>query len=198
MKIKEIIVEKVLLTDVDGVILDWEAGFVQWAKDNGFTRVVGLENEYDISKQFNVTYEEGTNMIARFNASDAFGDLGSWRDSVEYLRRLSTEGWKIITITTAGQDPRTYGLRMANFEKVFGDGVVDELYILPLHGDKGDQLSKYTDSGFFWIEDKPKNAELGFKFGLQPLLMDNPHNQKYAGAVSRVHNWAEIYNIINN
>jgi hypothetical protein len=188
--------EKVLLTDVDGVLLDWEAGFTPWMEQQGYTRKPGTEDQYSVGKIYGVSSEEGTEFIAKFNSSSDFGSLGPWKDSVEYMKRFKAEGWKIITITTAGEHPWTYGLRENNFEKVFGPGVIDEIYILTLHGDKGVQLQNYQDKGYYWVEDKPSNAELGYKYGLKPLLMNNRHNRSYQGAVPRIDNWAQAYKII--
>jgi uncharacterized HAD superfamily protein len=81
---------------------------------------------------------------------------------------------------------------------VFGEGVFKSLHVLPLHANKTIELEKYKDSGLFWIEDKPSNAELGINLGLQPLLMDAPYNKDYNGAVRRVNNWKEIYSIVNS
>ena len=189
---------KILLTDVDGVLLDWEAKFGQWMGEQGYAKIPGNENSYSIGAQYGVDHDASNKLISDFNSSTSFADISPWRDSVEYIKRLSAEGWKIITITTAGHDPRTYGLRMSNFDKVFGPGVVNELYILILHGDKGEQLQHYKDLGYYWVEDKPSNAELGFRYGLKPLLMDNPHNHDYNGSVQRVKDWEEIYKIITS
>ena len=89
-------------------------------------------------------------------------------------------------------------MRRKNLDAVFGAGAIDELYVLPLNGDKGVELVKYQDSGLFWLEDKPSNAELGYKYGLRPLLMSTFHNRGYEGGVWRVNTWKEIYGIIND
>ena len=122
--------------------------------------------------------------------------MPAFRDSVEGITRLKSEGWKIIIITTAGVHPWTYGLRKSNLDKVFGEGTIDELYVLNLHGDKGKVLKNYQDSGLYWIEDKPSNAELAYIYGLNGILMNNPHNRTYTGNLPRVQSWEEIYNII--
>lgn len=189
--------DKIILTDVDGVLLDWETDFYKWLAKQGYTLKDGHESIYDIGEKLGIERKEGSDLIGKFNISDEFSNLQPWRDSVEYVKRFYNDGWRFIAITTAGKHPYTRGLRLENLEKVFGTGVVDRVFILPLHGDKSIELKKYNDTGYYWIEDKPTNAELGYKFGLRPLLMDTPFNRNYTGSVPRVNNWEEIYRIIN-
>lgn len=100
-------------------------------------------------------------------------------------------------ITTAGLDPWTWGLRRSNLDRVFGEGIIQELHVLELHGDKGVKLRDYTDSGFYWIEDKPANANLGFRYGLRPVLMSTEFNKNIQGVWPRVNTWKEIESLIH-
>ena len=188
----------ILLTDCDGVLLDWETRFREFAKRLGYQLRDSAVNAYSTSEQYNISQAEGSALIAKFNASSDFESLTPFKDSVKYITRLKNENWKIVVITTAGDHPWTYGLRKSNLDRVFGKDAVDELHILPLHGDKGLKLVDYMDSNLHWIEDKPSNAELGFKYGLRPLIMTNNHNLSYLGPVSRVNAWNEAYKIIND
>lgn len=190
--------DKVLLTDCDGVLLDWEAKFETFATRLGHKFKDNYANTYSIGDQLGITHEESHNLIAKFNSGSDFESLGPWRDSVAGISKLKNAGWKIIVITTAGLHPWTYGLRKSNLEKVFGEGAIDELYVLDMHGDKGEILKNYQDSGYFWIEDKPSNAELAYKYGLKPLLMNNPHNMSYTGGITRVNTWEDIYSKLND
>jgi uncharacterized HAD superfamily protein len=189
-------VDKILLTDCDGVLLDWEAKFDTFAKRLGYRFKDTYANSYSIGEQLGITHEESHALIAKFNSSSDFESLPAFRDSVEGITRLKSEGWKIVVITTAGMHPWTYGLRKSNLDRVFGEGAIDKLYVLDLHGDKGEVLKNYQDSGLYWIEDKPSNAELAYKYGLKPLLMNNPHNKNYGGNLPRVQSWEDIYKII--
>lgn len=190
--------DKILLTDCDGVLLDWETKFRAFTKRLGYQLNEHASNVYNTSAQYGISQEEGSALIAKFNASSDFESLPPFKDSVKYIAKLKSDGWKIVIITTAGTHPWTYGLRKSNLDRVFGAGAIDELHILELHGDKGTVLVNYKDSGLYWIEDKPSNAELGFKYGLHPLLMTNGHNKSYDGTVPRVNSWQEIYKILND
>lgn len=190
--------DKIILTDVDGVLLDWETAFEEYAIARGYAFNENKRIVYSMEAQLGISQEEASKLIGSFNSSDEFGRIAPWRDSVEYIKRFKDEGWKFVAITTAGEHPDTWPLRRANLDAVFGAGAIDELYVLPLHGDKGVELVKYKDSGLFWIEDKPSNAVLGYQYGLRPLLMSTFHNQGYNGGVWRVNTWKDIYRIIND
>lgn len=184
------------MTDCDGVLLDWESKCRTFAERLGYRYKSDYANTYSIGDQLGIGHEESSNLIAKFNSSSDFENLSPWRDSVSGIARLKADGWKIVVITTAGTHPWTYGLRKSNLDKVFGEGAIDELHVLPLHGDKGVVLVNYQDSGLYWIEDKPSNAELAYNFGLKGLLMDNPHNRSYTGNLPRVQSWEDIYSTI--
>lgn len=190
--------DKIILTDVDGVLLDWETAFEEYAIARGYAFNENKRIVYSMGVQLGITDEEARKLITNFNHSVEFGNIKPWRDSVEYIKRFKDEGWRFVAITTAGEHPYTWPLRKANLDAVFGTDAIDELYVLPLNGDKGIELVKYKDSGLFWIEDKPSNAVLGYQYGLNPLLMDTFHNRTYNGSVKRVNTWKEIYRIIND
>ncbi len=190
--------DKIVLTDCDGVLLDWESKFATWVQRQGYQHRPENRVHYDIGQQLGISAKEGSNLIARFNSGNDFEHLEPWRDSVEVVCRLHSQGWRFIVITTAGQHPWTWGLRRSNLNRVFGQGVIDELHVLPLHGDKGIKLKDFENSNLYWIEDKPSNAELGHKYGLRPLLMNTEHNKNINSNIQRVNNWLEIERILND
>lgn len=83
-----------------------------------------------------------------------------------------------------------------NLEKLFGDTVFDHIEFLDTGADKDSSLAKYRGSGYFWIEDKFKNAEVGAAVGLQSLIMEHGHNLGYSGPIRVVKNWADIYSVV--
>lgn len=190
--------DKIILTDCDGVLLDWEEKFKTWVQRLGYKFNPAYDSHYSINERYGIPHGLGSELVEKFNSSSDFESLAPWRDSVEYVKKLSSEGWQFVVITTAGVHPWTYGLRMNNLINVFGEGVFKSLHVLPLHSDKGTELVKYQGSKLYWIEDKLSNAELGPKFGLTPLLMDAPYNKDYNSAIRRVSNWKEIYSIVNS
>ena len=190
--------DKIILTDCDGVLLDWETAFRVYAERQGYVFDKSHASSYSIGDQYRLTHEQSLDLISRFNHSSDFESLPPWRDAQEVVKQLVSEGWQLVVITTAGTHPWTYGLRMTNLENVFGKDAIRSLHVLPLHGDKGVELIKYKDTGLYWIEDKLSNAELGPWFGLKSILMTAEYNKNYTGPIPRVNNWKDIYRIINS
>jgi len=81
---------------------------------------------------------------------------------------------------------------MMNLEKLFGEGVFEKLICLDCGADKDETLAKYKDTGAYWIEDKPENAETGAKFGLEPLLIKHGHNMSNE-EFPNFPTWKELY-----
>ncbi len=90
-------------------------------------------------------------------------------------------------------DLKACQLRTENLEKIFGKGVFEVVNCLDCGADKDDALEQYRDSDCWWIEDKPKNAELGASYGLQSILVAHDHNAYYDGDIPRYWKWKDIY-----
>lgn len=189
--------DKVILTDCDGVLLDWQVKFDTWVQRQGYRFRENYRSHYGIDQQLDISKETAHDLIARFNRGSDFEHLPPWRDSVDVVRRMHSQGWRFVVITTAGLHPWTWGLRRSNLDRVFGEGIIEELHVLELHGDKGVKLIDYQDSGYHWIEDKPANADLGFDYGLQPVLMNTEFNRNSIGNWPRVNTWKEIEHLAN-
>ena len=187
--------EKLILTDCDGVLADWEYGFTKWMKQHGYEPVV--HNVYDIGETFGITKAESKRLVRLFNESAACGWLPAFRDSVKYIRILHEEhGFIFRVITSLSLDEYAGKLRKKNLEALFGKTVFENIVCLDTGADKDEALEPYRDSGCFWIEDKVENAELGHRLGLDALLVQHNHNKDYSGPVTMVKNWKEIYNKI--
>ena len=64
---------KIILTDCDGVLLDWEFAFDCWMQSHGFTQAEGGKLEYKISRRYNISPEQGKQLTKVFNASASVG-----------------------------------------------------------------------------------------------------------------------------
>jgi len=189
---------KIILTDCDGVCLDWEWAFNVWMQEHGFTEVPGSKLNYDMAVRYNISREQVVKLIRIFNESAAIGFLPALRDAVYYIKRLHEEhGYRFHAITSLSLDPNAKKLRQMNLEKLFGKTVFEELVCLDTGAAKEAALAPYTDSGLYWIEDNISNAEAGHQVGLQCILVEHGHNMDYENpAIPRVLNWREIYCMI--
>ena len=187
-----------ILTDVDGVLLNWEYAFDTWMQTHGHSRVEGGQFKYDIGKRYNVSHDQGKQLIKYFNESAAIGFLPPLRDAMHYVKKLHEEhGFVFHAITSLSLDKNAVHLREMNLKKLFGDTAFEKIVCLDTGADKDDALLPYKDSGLWWIEDKITNCELGIRLGLKSLLMEHGHNMDHEHLdIPHVKNWREVYDII--
>jgi hypothetical protein len=190
--------EKIILTDCDGVLLNWEYAFCTWMEQHGYVQVVNGNHYYDIGDRFGITKEEAKAKVKVFNESAAIGFLPALRDAMYYVKRLHEEhGYVFHCITSLSLDPSAYKLRKMNLEKMFGPTAFTRLICLDTGADKDEFLdTNYGDTGYFWIEDKIENAIAGQNAGLKPILIEhgfNMHNELPDGMFKAL-NWKDVYN----
>lgn len=188
---------KRILTDADGVLLDWEAGLHRWMEMQGHRRGGPLSTRYIESAYTNMSRNEAMRNVSQFCDSSHIGFLPPERDARSGVAKLVEAGYTFTVITSLGKDPFTMKLRCQNLYDLFGKHTFTGVQFLDIGADKDEALSNYKDTGCYWIEDKAKNAEAGLQFGLKPILIDHLHNQNYHHPdIPRVQNWAEIAKII--
>ena len=194
---------KIILTDCDGVLLNWEWAFCIWMEQHGYTQIPNGNQEYNISKRFQIQEKEGKALVNRFNESAAIGFLPALRDSIYYVKRLHEEhGYEFHCITSLSLDPSAKKLRQMNLEKMFGPTAFTVLECLDTGADKDEFLDEhYADTGYYWIEDKMQNAIAGLNVGLKPILIEHGWNMNDSIPVGmkKVVKWKEIYeHIVGN
>ena len=186
----------IILTDIDGVMLNWEWAFTTWMEQHGYTQVENGNQYYNVYERFGITEAEGKAQVKIFNESAAIGFLPALRDSMYYVKRLHEEhGYVFRAITSLSLDPSAYKLRKMNLEKLFGETAFDDLLCLDTGADKDEALDPYSDTGMWWIEDKMENAIAGLKLGLRPILIEHGYNMHDSVPVGmkKCLNWKEIY-----
>ena len=187
--------KKVILTDCDGVLLAWEGAFHQWMNSKGFT--IREEAIYDISKTFGIPKTLGKKLVKEFNESAWMGFLPAFKDARSGVAKLVEHGWQFIVITSLSLDSKAQMLRVSNLKNIFGKNVFIEVICLDTGADKDEAIAKFKDSGLWWIEDKPKNAEVGLKYGLKPIIIEHEHNKEHEeDGIEYAYDWEEILTII--
>jgi hypothetical protein len=184
-----------ILTDCDGVLLNWEYAFNVWMERKGYKNL-NKGTFYSIGVQYEISTERAKDLIRDFNESAMIGFLPPLRDAIEYVQKLHREhGYVFHVITSLSLDPSACQLRTQNLQKIFGETVFDGFTYLDTGADKHDALAKYKDKELYWIEDKIENAEVGKQYGLTPILMEHGHNMNHKG-IPLVKNWKELYDMI--
>lgn len=190
---------KIILTDIDGVILDWEEGFCVWMEHRGHNKVEGFEKMYNIGKRYDMSGNQAHKLIKQFNDSAAIGFLPPLRDAQYYVKLLHEKyQYKFIAITSLSLDPYAKELRQRNLNKLMGDAFIDVI-CLDTGADKTEILTEYGKKypGNYWIEDKPSNLQDGVNAGLKGILVEHGHNMDVRQVKAVVaKDWEGIYNHI--
>lgn len=194
--------EKVILTDVDGVLLDWTYSFTRYM-DQQYGRKPVRFDTYNMAKAFDVTDDEIQAIISRFNESIHIRNLTPKGDAIKYVKKLHEEhGFVFHAITAVGDDRDTRLSRIENLNRLFGNTAFEEVFCVGrgTYAKPGESkrhiLEKYKDTGCMWIEDHHGHAVDGLELGLNALLMDSFHNRGWHHPdIPRVTSWREIYEL---
>jgi len=192
--------EKLILTDCDGVLFDWQYAFEGWMKRHGYEMNIEHKDDYLMNDKYGIDKAESKRLIRMFNESAWIRRLPPFRDAIHYVKKLHQEhGYVFHAITSLSNDQYSQHLRTKNLREMFGDTVFEEYVYLDTGADKDDILRPYANTGCWWCEDKPENAVAGTVVGLNAILMDHIHNRSFDTEklnVNRVRNWREIYDLV--
>lgn len=146
------------LTDIDGVVLDYDKSFYEYLQSQGVT--CSYVDFWDTTP-----FAQIQKFIYDFNHSEAFEHIDIFSDALEILPRLSQK-FELVAITTCGTDPLLVERRHRNLQK-YGIEFA-KIICLPLGHSKLDTLCSFPPS--IWIEDQYKNALHGIHAGHQTFL----------------------------
>ena len=199
---------RIILTDVDGVLLEWEHHFTKWmlqrtlfdergSRYYPYSLLPDKQNTYEMAERFGLTIKEIRKEIREFNRSAWMGTQRPMPDSQTWVKLLYAEGWTFIPITSQTSDKPAQELRKKRLGELFGDHVFSNYHILGTGADKDSALAEFHNTGLYWGEDKPKNALAGLRYGLKVLLYDHPYNQDFNHPeITRVNNWEHIHKLL--
>lgn len=188
--------DKLILTDADGVLVDWVYSFNSWMTRHGYS--MKRNGTYELSVCYGLEKAETKRLVRMFNESANISYLPPLRDAIKYVRKLHEEhGYIFHCITSLSLDPFAAKAREHNLKALFGETVFEEIICLDTGADKDDALLPYEDTGCFWIEDKEENAMVGSEMGLNSILIEHEHNKDFTHEnIVKLKNWKEIYHMI--
>jgi FMN phosphatase YigB (HAD superfamily) len=188
---------KIIITDCDGVLLDWEEGFSVWMEHHGHEKVDGYQYMYNIGDRYGITKEQGKKSIKTFNESAAIGFLPPLRDAQYYVKLLAEKHqYRFVVLTSLSLDPYAKELRIRNLNKIFGDIFLDVI-CLDTGADKDEALDQLAlkYQGNYWVEDKPENVMAGVDRGFTGILIEHGHNMGWEDTFV-AKKWEDIYNLV--
>jgi len=192
---------KIILTDADGVMLDWEYAFHTWMEAQGHE--LKFKGRYGVCDQFQISKHVANRLVSQFNASAHMGFLPALRDAQYYIKKLAErDGYRFVCVSSLSDDVYAQELRTCNLKKLFGSDTFVEYHYLPCGADKDEILIELANkyNGSIWVEDKYVNAEAGALVGFDALLMEHGHNLDYnspTADVTMVKSWEDIYNYVS-
>lgn len=194
---------KIILTDADGCLFNWNSAFNSFMLDaHGFEVIPGEEENYSVEERFDIDFDGKMNFIKEFNHSDRIRYLQPHADAKEYVAKLNEEGYKFIVVTSLSAKASAHEHRTHNLNEHFGDAII-ELHCLRIGVHKAEKLKQWKGSNMFWIEDHVDNAIAGSRYGLRSIVIDHPYNTQYDqdnhllyARTSENTPWADIYEII--
>lgn len=182
---------KVVLTDIDGVVLNWGYAFDVWMKQKGY--IVKRPDEYDVGRIYGLSKVKAKELVRDFNESAAIGFLPPLRDAMHFIKKLHEEhGYVFHAITSLSKDRNAQKLRTQNLQKLFGETAFEKFIYLDTGDDKDVELGDYEGTDYVWIEDKVENAKVGATFGLDSILMEHSFNMDNK-EFPLMKSWRDIY-----
>ncbi len=187
--------KRMILCDVDGVLLHWEQAFDFWMKNQGYQKQ--KEGSYKVEEHYGLEKDVSALLIQVFNESAAMRYLDPIDGASHYLNLLYNADYKIKLITSQTLEVIAQKARQDNLREKFGD-IFDATIFLETGSAKDEVLSQQP-AGSFWIEDKPANALAGLKAGMISILFTQPHNKDFKHKdVTRCDTWKDIYQYISS
>jgi len=183
--------KKYLLTDVDGVLLDWEGAFRKFMIANGFDKI-GDDAHYYLSDHYGLDDDIIARIAKDFNSSNSGGNLKPIKNSNQYLKKFIDLGYEIIAITSFGTCSYSRKNRLTNLKNAFGD-IFKNVILLNVDESKKDVLKDFKDKNSIWIEDKYQNYKDGCDLGIESYLMKQPYN-KGCNNANFIEEWSQLYN----
>lgn len=183
--------QKYILTDIDGVCLDWQTQFEKFLKF--------YYPHLEPTKDPTARRQHMSDEMEQFITSAWMGWCEPLRDAVEILTKFKQEGYQVHGCTAMGFDPYAISLRKINLERHFPN-VFDRLDTTL--GGPGAQkeawLEQYRGKDCVWVEDKWENAISGASMGIKTFLMKQSYNAHYDdNRIRKVDNWQQIHYYIN-
>jgi hypothetical protein len=186
--------DKLILTDVDNVLVRWGDGFDRFIRGVLGRDPVGHCDDFErIAHWLGIEQEEVYPLISTYH-HDHRGllSLEAYEDAACYVPLLAEAGWRFIAVSALRNDGDAEVMRRENLRALFGDAIVD------LHltgGDKSAVLAAYPSA--VWVEDAWKYALQGHAAGHRTFLIERPYNRGVShDGPTVVNGWNDIYSAL--
>lgn len=174
---------KLIVVDVDGVLLDYEAAFSEY-------------HNVDIDKFWANGYVSDPNLQTMFH---------EFRDSIEFaqiprvagaffaMRLLRDMNYRIIALTACGAEDHVVERRIFNLEREFGPDTFDDIIVRNLKASKQADLDALHQPGALFVDDQMRYIKEGVQAGYHTTYMNTPYNANVDSVPhEQVWGWGEV------
>lgn len=191
-RMMERVVIRTIITDCDGVLVDWRAGYNSWMVSEGYRLVDDSHDpRYDMTTAFpDLSAQQILDEMARFNHAVEFSRLPFYEDVEAGVAALKAHlpAADLLVMTAIGYSERKHELRTMNLSPLG----ISELRLVEPWVSKLPRLREVGGPAIF-IEDSFDQALAGVEAGHETFLITRPWNiGKDHAAVTRVSGWAEL------
>ena len=109
---------RIILTDVDGVLLQWEKHFREWMTMRGFELKPNFEKSYSMEERYGIKKVLKESLIEEFNRSAWMSIQEPMPNSQTWVKLLHAEGWTFIPITSQTRDVPGQELRKRRLKEL--------------------------------------------------------------------------------
>ena len=192
MKISSIKNKPIILTDIDGVVLDWVGALKIFLQHSGIKTATPDPTEWHLDKW--ILAPNPNKVIDNFNKTAMFGKLRPFVDAKYMIPKLSNS-FTFVGITSCSSDEETVVRRFNNIEDIF-PGIFYNIHFLDLGDSKTDALNEYAPT--IWVEDNTSNALAGAHSGHECFLINRSYNvNDKPDGVKKIDSWHDIYLELN-
>lgn len=197
----------VILTDIDGVVLEWLANLPHYIADIGRDPSVALslihtDNWAHPEDLFGTeTREEAMQYMDEYGRSILMACLPAYdKTAIPAINRLKKD-FDFIGITAIGTDFETFKHRSANLHALFPNAF-KELHCLPFGGDKSDYIAKYKhihgDNIFCYVDDWDKHVEEAESVGVRGIRYGQINRGNPTRGHKFVNDWEHLEVLANH
>lgn len=156
----------VVLTDVDGILVEWASGLPYFAQDFGIDKtnilsVLTTNNFMSPGKMFNCNEELGLKLMNEYNNSKYIKYLRGYTDAIEVINRLKTK-YTFVAITALGSTDHALFNRLFNLNSLF-PSAFDDVLLVPYGESKIphylDLKVKFKNQLLCFVDDLPQNLD---------------------------------------
>jgi len=164
---------KILIVDIDDVVLDWTASFDKYIrKFHGYDGVPLGENPKRLPDILNCSREKVISIMEEHNTSSRFKNLKNFKDSKELLL-LNTYFEKVYSITSCGKSDQIRQNRLENL-MVAIPCFIDELICLDFYEHKHEEIieiiNNHKDSEIYMLDDNVIDIEFAISKGVNGIV----------------------------